>query len=188
MPASFRAKCRDNGLIANEGLAFPGDVPWLQYALSVRREADIVRHYGGQHATYAFDRNGNRPYNFIVNYAMRSHLMNPYTGPAFDNADFTRFGTRFAALLWDNGLRTWAEAEKSVTVTADRELLWQPFAAARPLAGGGTQFILAPHQPARGEEHALPRHAAGGAGRERDRANEGTRGVPARGIGEFPLL
>jgi hypothetical protein len=90
VPASFREKCALGGLIANEALAFPGDVPWLQYAQTVRREAEIVRHYGGHHATYAFNRNGDRPYNFIVNFALRSHVMNSYQGPGFDNADLHR--------------------------------------------------------------------------------------------------
>jgi uncharacterized membrane protein len=142
VPASFREKCRDDGLIANEALAFPGNVPWLDYARRVRREADIVRHYGGHHATYALNRNGDRLYNFIINFALRSHVMNWYQGPAIGNADLNRFATRFAALLWDRKLRTWADAEKHVAVNADRKIWWGPFAAARPASGRGTQFVL----------------------------------------------
>jgi len=130
VPASFREKCESDGLIANEALAFPGDIPWLDYVRSVAREAEIVRHYGGDHATYPFDRSGNRPYNFIVNFALRSHVMGSYEGPGFDNADLNRFGTRFAALLWDRGLRSWAAED--MAVASEREVWWRPFAAARP--------------------------------------------------------
>ncbi len=98
VPASFREKCKDDGLIANEALAFPGDVSWDEYAKLIRREAEIVRYYGGHHSTYPFDRGGNRPYNFIVNLALRSHMMGWYQGPVFEAADFNRFGARFASL------------------------------------------------------------------------------------------
>jgi len=141
-PPSFREKCRDDGLIANEAMAFPGDVPWLDYAARVRREADLVRHYGGHHATYAFNRSGDRLYNFILNFASRSHLMGAYTGGGVATADLNRFVTRFAALLWDDALRAWPDAPKAAEVQAARPLWWAPFAAARPLPGGGAQFIL----------------------------------------------
>jgi len=141
-PASFREKCKDDGLIANEGLAFPGDVTWMEYAGLIRREAEIVRRYGGHHATYPFNRSGNNPYNFFVNLALRSHIMGWYSGPLFQPADFNRFGARFASLLWDARLHTWAEAANNVAVKSPREVWWQPFAAVRPAAGGGTLFVV----------------------------------------------
>jgi hypothetical protein len=165
-PASFREKCKDDGLIANEALAFPGNVTWMEYAGLIRREAEIVRHYGGHHATYPFDRAGNRPYNFFVNLALRSHMMGWYQGPAFEAADFNRFGARFASLLWDAGLRTWAEADKNVAVKSARPLWWQPFAAVRPATGGGTQFIIHLINPPEGKtvaakaKEALPAEPA----------------------------
>ena len=63
-------------------------------------------------------------------------------GPLFEPADFNRFGARFASLLWDGRLHTWAEAEKNVSVKSAREVWWQPFAAVRPAAGGGTLFVV----------------------------------------------
>ncbi len=141
-PPSFREKCKDDGLVANEGLAFPGDVTWAEYAGLIRREAEIVRYYGGHHATYPFDRNGNQPYNFFINLALRSHIMGWYQGPEFQAADFNRFGARFASLLWDAGLHTWAEADKNVSVKSAREVWWQPFAAVRPAPAGGTLFVV----------------------------------------------
>ena len=151
-PPDFQEKCREDGLIANEGLAFPGDVPWLEYAERVRRESDLVRHYGGHHATYPFNRNGDRLYNYILNYALRSHSMTAYTG---GGVDINRFATRFAALLWDDRLHGW-EPGSSIKVTADRELWWKPFAAVRPVPGGGTQFLLHLVNPPEGKTVLSP--------------------------------
>lgn len=139
VPPEFREKCKDDGLIANEAMAFPGDVPWLDYAERVRREADLVRHYGGHHATYAFNRSSDRLYNFVVQYALRSHCMNSYVGT---EVELNKFATRFAAFLWDDGIRGWPDALESVEVTASREVWWKPFAAVRPAPEGGTQFLL----------------------------------------------
>ena len=36
VPASFREKCKDGGMIANEAMAFPGDIPWTEYCLHIR--------------------------------------------------------------------------------------------------------------------------------------------------------
>jgi len=138
-PPEFREKCKDGGLIANEAMAFVGDVPWLYYTERVRRESDIVRYYGGHHATYAFNRGGDRLYNFIVNYAMRSHLMNSYTGGV---VDINKFATRFAGFLWDDKLHTWTDVEKIIDIRSNREIWWKSFASVRPSTKGGTQFIV----------------------------------------------
>jgi uncharacterized membrane protein len=148
VPSEFREKCKDDGLIANEMMAFPGDIPWLEYAEKVRRESDLVRHYGGHHATYAFNRSADRLYNLIVQYAMRSHCMNSYAGT---DVELNKFATRFARFLWDDEIKGWADAPKSVDVTADREVWWKPFTAFRPAPDGGTQFIIHVINPPEGK-------------------------------------
>lgn len=116
----------------------------------MRREADIVRYYGGHHATYAFNRIGDRLYNFIVNFAMRSHLMNAYTGGA---VNINRFATRFAGFLWDDKLHTWVNAQNVIDVQSDREVWWKQFASVRPLSDGGTQFIIHLINPPEGKKN-----------------------------------
>ncbi|HZO86969.1 MAG TPA: hypothetical protein VFB38_01420 [Chthonomonadaceae bacterium] len=142
VPASFQEKCRDDGLIANEADAFPGDVPWIDYCLRVRREAEIVRHYGGHYATYGFNRGGDNLYNFIFEYGLRAHVMNAYTGPGGGSEWVNRSATRFSRLLWDDSLSTWRGAERTVSVTGSRPLLWKEFAAVGRAPEGGTRYIL----------------------------------------------
>lgn len=115
VPAAFREKCKDDGLIANEAMAFPGDVPWQQYCRAVRREAEIVRYYGGHYATYAFNRSANNLYNCILQYGLRAHLMNAYMGPGWEWV--TRSATRFSRLLWDDSLTTWRGASEALQVS-----------------------------------------------------------------------
>ncbi len=140
-PAAFREKCKDDGLIANEAMAFPGDVPWSQYCRAVRREAEIVRFYGGHHATYAFNRSGDHLYNYLCQYALRSHQMVPFRGPGQEWLN--RSATRFSRLLWDSSLTTWREAEKQLTVTTGgRQVWWQEFAAVGDAPQGGTRYVI----------------------------------------------
>ena len=51
-PLAFREKCKDNGVIAQEEMAFTGNAPWEDYIKTVRHNSDLVRFYGGQHAAY----------------------------------------------------------------------------------------------------------------------------------------
>jgi hypothetical protein len=144
-PRQFREKCKDEGLIANEAQAFPGDITWTTYALRVRREAEIVRYYGGHYATYAFDRSANKLYNCILQYGLRAHLMNPYVGPGKEWV--ARSATRFSRLLWDQSLSTWRGAEQVLTVSGSRELLWKEFAAVGAAPGGGTRYVIHLYNP-----------------------------------------
>ena len=140
VPASFREKCKDGGLIANESMAFPGDIPWTDYCLHVRHEEEIVRHYGGYYATYAFNRNGNSLYNYLLEYGLRTHQMVGYTGAGADWVN--RSATRFSRLLWDDSLSTWHDAAATVSVQGSRELLWKETAAIGQAPDGGTRYVL----------------------------------------------
>jgi hypothetical protein len=157
-PASFREKCKDDGLIGNESMGFPGDVPWHQYCMSVRREAEIVRYYGGHYATYAFGRNGDNLYNYIFQYALRAHQMVPYGGP--EVGWLNRSATRFSRLLWDYSLNTWRGAGDKITVSASRDVWWQDFAAFGDSPDGGTRYIIhlfnAPGSPTTLGKNQLP--------------------------------
>jgi len=139
-PATFREKCKDDGLIANEAMAFPGDVPWMQYCRSVRREAEIVRYYGGHYATYAFNRSANNLYNCILQYGLRAHLMNAYVGPGWEWV--TRSAMRFSRLLWDDSLTTWRGAAQALKVSGSRPLWWEEFAAVGDSPEGGTRYVI----------------------------------------------
>jgi hypothetical protein len=139
-PAQFREKCKDDGLIADESFAFPGDVPWSVYCLRVRAAQEIVHHYGGHYATYAFNRSGTNLYNYVFEYALRSHLMVPCYLP--ERAWLGRSATRFSKLLWDDSLSTWHAAADRVTVTSASPLMWKEFAAVGDAPGGGTRYII----------------------------------------------
>jgi hypothetical protein len=139
VPPSFREKCKDGGLVANEAYAFPGDVSWSDYCRRVRREAELARYYGGYYATYGFNRGGGNLYNYIYQYALRAHVMNPISGPW---PWVNRHATRFARLLWDDGISTWYDAAKTVSVAGSRSIAWQEFAAINDAPGGGTRYIL----------------------------------------------
>ena len=134
----FRERCRDEGLVANELLAFPGDIPWMTYIHIVRYVSDLSRHYGGHHGAYAFKRRGDNLYNYIVHYALRSHQLVGYIG----SEPINKFATRMAGFLWGDSVHTWAEAPAELSVAADREVWWKPFAAVRPSPGRGTYFIV----------------------------------------------
>jgi hypothetical protein len=157
-PASFQEKCKDYGLIGNEGMAFPGDIPWHQYCLAVRREAEIVRYYGGHYATYAFNRSGNNLYNYIFQYALRAHQMVAYGGP--ERPWLNRSATRFSRLLWDDSLTTWRTAGEKISVSASRDLWWQDFAAVGDSPDGGTRYVIhlfnAPGAPTTLGKNQLP--------------------------------
>lgn len=144
-PATFREKCKDDGLIGNEAYAFPGDVPWLAYCQRVRREAEIVRHYGGHYATYAFNRSANNLYNCILQYGLRAHLMNGYVGPGWEWVG--RSATRFSRLLWDDSLTTWRGAGEALRVSGSRDLWWKEFAAVGEAPEGGTRYIIHLYNP-----------------------------------------
>jgi len=139
-PPTFREKCKDDGLIANEAYAFPGDVPWLVYCRRVRREAEIVRYYGGHYATYAFNRTADNLYNCILQYGLRAHLMNAYGGPGWEWV--RRSAARFSRLLWDDSLTTWRGAPQALKVTGSRNLWWEEFAAVGAAPEGGTRYII----------------------------------------------
>jgi hypothetical protein len=139
VPQAFREKCKDGGLVANEAYAFPGDVPWMDYCKRVRREAELSRYYGGYYATYGFNRGGGNLYNYIYQYALRAHVMNPITGPW---PWVNRSATRFGRLLWDDNLTTWYDAAKSVKVTGSTSLAWEEFAAVGDAPDGGTRYII----------------------------------------------
>ena len=85
-----------------------------------------------------------------------------YSGPLFEPADVNRFGARFASLLWDGRLHTWAEAGKNVSVKSAREVWWQPFAAVRPAAGGGTLFVVHLINPPEGKTVLAKEHVPSG--------------------------
>jgi len=155
-PAAFREKCKDDGLIANEAFAYAGDVPWLAYCQRVRREAEIVRYYGGHHATYAFSGANNKNlYNCILQYGLRAHLMNAYVGPG--NEWVARSATRFGRVLWDDSLQTWRGAGEALQVSGSRNLWWREFAAVGDAPEGGTRYVIHLYNPpesatTRGEE------------------------------------
>ncbi|MDO9542637.1 MAG: LamG-like jellyroll fold domain-containing protein [Kiritimatiellia bacterium] len=142
-PEYYREYCRDDGQIANESFRNT-KAPWLDFAELVTRESDIVRYYGGHHAIYTVGMRDDNLYNYIVNYAARSHNMIGYAG---DCPWLNKFITRFSSLLWSDGLYGWdatniisvAQAE---TNPSNPLLWWKEFAAARPLPDGGSQFIL----------------------------------------------
>ncbi len=140
VPAQFREKCKDDGLIADESFAFPGDVSWTVYCLRVRAAQEITHHYGGHYATYAFNRSGTNLYNYIFQYALRSHLMVACGLP--ERGWLGRSATRFARLLWDDSLSTWHAAPDRITVTATAPVMWQEFAAVGDAPGGGTRYIV----------------------------------------------
>lgn len=137
-PRAFREKCKDDGLIAREELAFPGNVPWMEYARVVRHDSDLSRYYGGHSAVYPFLRNPGLLYCYILPYALRSHVMYQYSGPQA----IYKFATRYAGFLWDEGIYTWPGAPQEVQVAATRDLWWQVFAAVRPRPGGGAYYLL----------------------------------------------
>ena len=137
-PAQFREKCKDDGLIGDESFAFPSDIPWTLYCARVRAAQEIVHHYGGHYATYAFNRAGNNLYNFIFQYALRSHLMGAYSPE--ERTWLGRSATRFSKLLWDDSLSTWHGAPDRVTVTGP--VMWKEFAAVGDAPGGGTRYVL----------------------------------------------
>ncbi|MHB9132882.1 MAG: hypothetical protein ACYDBB_17580 [Armatimonadota bacterium] len=139
IPQTFREKCKDDGLVANEAYAFPSDIPWPDYLKQVRREAEIVRYYGGHYSTYAFNRNGNNLYNFIFQYGLRAHVQGAYTGS--ENQWVQRNATRFGKLLWDDSLTAWYDAPKSISVTGTRAVMWQEFAAVGAMPGGSRYII-----------------------------------------------
>ncbi len=139
-PAQFREKCKDDGLIADESFAFPSDIPWPLYCLRVRAAQEIVHHYGGHYATYAFNRSGNNLYNYLFQYALRSHQMVSYSGPGSEWLN--RSATRFSKLLWDDSLSTWHAGADRVSVTGSRPVMWQEFAAVGDAPGGGTRYIV----------------------------------------------
>ncbi len=137
-PRGFREKCRNDGLIAREELAFPGNVPWLEYARVVRHDSDLSRYYGGHSAVYPFLRSPRLLYCYLIPFALRCHNMFQYSGPE----DVYKFATRYAAFLWDESIHTWTEAPQQVQVAATRDLWWQMFAAVRPRPDGGTYYLL----------------------------------------------
>ncbi len=137
-PRAFREKCKDDGLIAREELAFPGNVPWLEYARVVQHDSDLSRYYGGHSAVYPFLRSQRVLYCHIIPYALRSHVMFQYYGPE----DIYKFATRYAGFLWDEGIHAWNAAPQEVQVAATRELWWKLFASVRPRPGGGTYYLL----------------------------------------------
>ena len=157
-PLGFQEKCKGDGLIGNECMAFPGDVPWLEYCRAARREAEIVRFYGGHYATYAFNRGGNNLYNYIFQYALRAHQMVSYSSP--ERAWLNRSATRFSRLLWDDSLTTWRGAGAKLSVSASRDVWWQDFAAVGDSPDGGTRYVIhifnAPGAPTTLAKNQLP--------------------------------
>jgi hypothetical protein len=143
-PVSFREKCKDEGLIAREEMAFPGNVPWEDYIKVVRHDSDITRYYGGHSALYPFLRNPRFLYPFIIAYALRSHQMMGFVSlPDLAKPPLARFVTRWAAQLWDDSVHTWSQATSEISVSADRKLWWDQFAATRQLKSGkSTQFLI----------------------------------------------
>ena len=121
-------------------MAFPGDVPWMQYFKTIRREAEIVRYYGGHYATYAFNRSGNNLYNYLCQYALRAHQMVSYSGPGREW--LSRSATLFSRLLWDDSLTTWRGAAEKITVSAGRDVWWQDFAAVGDSPDCGTRYVI----------------------------------------------
>lgn len=148
-PASFREKCKDEGLIAREELSGVGNIPWIEYMKLVRHDSDIARFYGGHSALYPFHRNPRFLYCYIIAYALRSHVMYGYVGtptktdPMLLKPEISKFATRNAGLLWDDGTHTWAQAGQELQVNSTRDLWWEPFASVRPRQNGkATQFIV----------------------------------------------
>lgn len=146
-PRAFREKCKDEGLIAREELAFPGNVPWLEYARVVRHDSDLSRYYGGHSSVYPIGRNPRYLYCYIIPFALRSHVMYQFSPqPEFFQPgappDVFKFATRYAGFLWDDGVRTWNEAPQQLQVASTRELWWQMFASVRPRPGGGTYYLV----------------------------------------------
>ena len=137
---TFREKCKDDGLVANEAMAFPGDVPWTQYLKAIRRDAEIVRYYGGHYSTYGFNRAGVNLYNFIGQYALRAHQMTYYQGSGADWLN--RSVTRFSRLLWDDSLNTWRGAGSTLQLSGTRPLWCQELAAVGDAPEGGTRYVI----------------------------------------------
>ena len=140
IPAQFQEKCKDDGLIADESFAFPSDIPWTLYCARVRAAQEIVHHYGGHYATYAFNRSGNNLYNYLGQYALRSHQMVSYSGPG--NEWLNRSATRFARLLWDDSLTTWRGAGEALKISGSRPVWWQEFAAVGDSPEGGARYVI----------------------------------------------
>jgi hypothetical protein len=166
VPPAFKEKCKDGGLIVQEEMAFPGNIPWTTFVSWIKHHADIIRYYGGHYATIPFQRNPTVLYCYIVPSALRAHVHFAYNGKDAYGA----FVTRNASLLWDENNHGWSGAADAFDVQATwaepeapeeeidgkeqpddapakgpavvHELWWKPFAAVRPLKGGGTQILL----------------------------------------------
>jgi hypothetical protein len=153
-PESVREKCKDDGLIANEALAFPGDVTWMEYAGLIRREANHLL-YGGHHATYRLT-GGNQPYNCFINLALRSHMMGGYQAGVRRR---TSTASRRVRLALGTPPAHMGGAEKNVAVkSAARSGGSSRGREAMP--GGGTLFVV--HLITRRRQDSQPRESASG--------------------------
>ncbi|MHB9134469.1 MAG: glutamine amidotransferase [Armatimonadota bacterium] len=166
VPLAFQEKCKDDGLIVQEEMAFPAGVAWPDFVNTVKHHADMVRHYGGHYATIPFMRDPSVLYCSIIPYALRAHS-HFYTNT---NLPIGPFATRLASFLWDDSVHGWSGAGDAFTVTPQwpkveeeanldlkepapedttkdepkpvQEVWWKPFSAVRPAPGGGTYIIL----------------------------------------------
>ncbi len=166
-PLAFREKCKDDGLIVQEEMAFPGGMSWSSFINTIKHHCELTRAYGGHYAPIPFNRNTTVYYCAIVSYALHGHSHFPVS----TNLPLGAFSTRFASLLWDDAVHCWSgagdafsvegkweEPEADVDVDVNEkdvpeeitdkgpkplhEVWWKPFASVRPAPDGGTQIIL----------------------------------------------
>ena len=189
-PPSFREKCKDDGLVANEGLAFPGDVTWAEYAGLIRREAEIVTVL--RRASRDVPLRPQRQPAIQLLYRPRPpqphHGLVSGAGVPGGGLQSLRCAVRLAAVgrrpahVGGGGQERVGEVRPRGVVAAVRG---REARACRRHA-----FRRPPHQSAGGQDGQLQRQVgpAGRAGQGRGRDVQGAQGLQAGRAGELPVV
>jgi len=122
------------------------DNPWRAYADKILREGEKVRALGGHYLIIGLDQCYliDEIYKQVFTFAGRAHCYGNYDFVSkYIPGQYSRFATRYSALLWDiEHVRRLEAPEKLVSVQSDRQLWWRGFATVRDLEDGGKQYII----------------------------------------------
>lgn len=149
--AAWEEVCRQGGLLMEEAVRDsyePGAARnrWRDYLTYYHGVGNRVRALGGHHLIIGLDRQHavDQLYLNIFTYAMRAHPYSyQYNADSLPMGDYSRFMTRYSALIWDNEcVKPLAEAEKRIEIASDAPLWGKELACVRQAPKGKRQYVL----------------------------------------------
>jgi hypothetical protein len=149
---AFKAECEGGGLIMEEGIrqfggggmSFSGGASYETFARRILDFKQEARENGGHFLAIGMDKcyPNDLVYQYIFWLAANTHPC--YDWQDASVADYARFATRFAGLLWDLNVKPLAKPEAWLDVgeAADFLWLWRDYVHQRDLGGGRRQVII----------------------------------------------